>query len=260
MQPLAFDTYAKSYDEHFTHSLVGKAQRAIVHRYLERHLSLNKAVLEINCGTGEDALFISERAATVLATDGSKGMIDVAYEKLDKKPNVKIQQLDIRDAADLPANTFDLVFSNFGGINCLNEENISDLAMALRKILRENGEAILVVMPEKCCWETTYYSAKLDLEKAFRRGNKSGVSVKLNNETFTTYYYSPARIKMLFKDYFATLAVLPVGFFIPPSYLNPFFEKRKKLFRFLNNLEQNSRYSFLSSYSDHYLIHLKKKS
>jgi hypothetical protein len=101
---------------------------------------------------------------------------------------------------------------------------------------------------------------KLDLKNAFRRGNKNGVQVSLNDKAFTSYYYSPSRIRNLFKNHFTTLSVLPVGFFIPPSYLNSFFEKRKSLFGLLSKLEKSSGYSFLSSYSDHYLIHLKKRS
>ena len=82
MQPQSFDTYAQSYDDHFTNSLIGKAQRFQVYQKLLNQVSfLWKSVLEINCGTGEDALWLAKHATTVLATDISQGMIDVAKNK-----------------------------------------------------------------------------------------------------------------------------------------------------------------------------------
>jgi ubiquinone/menaquinone biosynthesis C-methylase UbiE len=261
MQQHAFDSYAKSYDAHFTNSLIGKAQRQIIHGYLKKYLHKDKSVLEINCGTGEDALFISGSCKSILATDISEEMLEVAKEKLMEVPNGGTQKLDITNLSLLTENQFDLLFSNFGGINCLAENEVTEFAEASAKVLSENGEAILVIMPEKCVWESVYFSLKGSNGKAFRRGNKEGVPTEINGAFFKTYYYSPARIKIFFEKYFETIKVLPVGFFVPPSYLDPFFAKRKACLSVMEGFEKlSSGLSFLSSYSDHYLIHLKKKS
>ena len=77
---------------------------------------------------------------------------------------------------------------------------------------------------------------------------------------FTTYYYSPSEIKKLFSNSFEVLYHRPIGFFIPPSYLNDFFINKPKLLNFLYLLERMAGgLSFLSDYADHYLIVLKKK-
>ena len=40
MQPQAFDTYAERYDEHFTNSVIGRAQRNQVYQCLLNELTL----------------------------------------------------------------------------------------------------------------------------------------------------------------------------------------------------------------------------
>jgi ubiquinone/menaquinone biosynthesis C-methylase UbiE len=64
-----FDVLADTYDEVFTRSLLGKAQRAQVWRVLVQAYSTGQRVLEINCGTGEDALFLARRGIAAVACD-----------------------------------------------------------------------------------------------------------------------------------------------------------------------------------------------
>src|SRR4051812_46223176 len=93
----AFDSYALSYDADFTHSSVGGFQRKRVWRYLSKNISAEKQseVLELNCGTGEDALWFSKNGFTITATDISEEMAAVAREKL-RQTNAKIFQSNIQ--------------------------------------------------------------------------------------------------------------------------------------------------------------------
>ncbi|WP_199899091.1 hypothetical protein, partial [Ideonella sp. B508-1] len=62
MSVAAFDTVARDYDRDFTHSLVGMAQRRVVWDVLDDWQARRSgpgAVLELNCGTGEDALHLA---------------------------------------------------------------------------------------------------------------------------------------------------------------------------------------------------------
>ena len=97
-----FDSSATTYDSDFTFSEIGKLQRNRVHVFLAKNiLNQNKlSVLEINCGTGEDALWLAERGCDVIATDASSKMIevvslcDIKYERAEeqnKKYNVNAQ-------------------------------------------------------------------------------------------------------------------------------------------------------------------------
>ncbi len=49
-------------------------------------------ILELNCGTGEDALFLARHDMSVVACDGSEGMIRTARKRMqDEDPDAPIQ-------------------------------------------------------------------------------------------------------------------------------------------------------------------------
>ena len=64
---LAFDTLAERYDDMFTNSLICRAQRDAVWSMAIRTFRRGDRILELNCGTGEDALFLAHHGITVLA-------------------------------------------------------------------------------------------------------------------------------------------------------------------------------------------------
>ena len=169
MQQQNFDTYAQSYDNHFTNSLIGKAQRLQVYQKLLLLIGLhNKSVLEINCGTGADALWLAKQAATVLATDISQGMIDVAKNKTSTNA-VDFRQLPAQNISALAPNRYNIIFSNFGGLNCLTKKELTLFFNSAAKKLTENGKMSLVIMPKNTIWEQLYFLLKLDFKAAFRR-------------------------------------------------------------------------------------------
>ena len=67
----SFDTAAAMYDDTFTYSVIGKLQRQYVHLHLTNILNETKPkkILEINCGTGEDAIWLAKQNYKVTATD-----------------------------------------------------------------------------------------------------------------------------------------------------------------------------------------------
>src|SRR3954447_11979042 len=63
-----FDAVADSYDAQFTHTTIGALMREVVWRRLGARFAAGSRVLEMNCGTGEDALWMARRGVNVLAT------------------------------------------------------------------------------------------------------------------------------------------------------------------------------------------------
>ncbi len=72
---------ADTYDATFTESSIGRAQRNVVWSALKRAFRPGDRVLELNCGTGEDALFLAKLGVSVLACDASARMIEVAERR-----------------------------------------------------------------------------------------------------------------------------------------------------------------------------------
>ncbi len=260
-----FDQIAIDYDKDFTDTLVGKTQRDLVWSYLEKVLKVKKItnVLEINCGTGEDALWLSQKGLNVIATDISEKMIESANFKEKNNLNLVFQVADFQYISSFfPNKKFDLIFSNFGGINCTSPSNLRDwLNIEIPKMLNPNGSLILVIMPNFCLIESIYFLGKLQFKNIFRRLSKKPLEAKLDSETsIKTWYYSPKFIKKHLPKNLEIIDIQPIGFFIPPSYLNSFVEKRPNLFKILSKLEKNvNLYSFLANFSDHYLIDIQMK-
>jgi ubiquinone/menaquinone biosynthesis C-methylase UbiE len=257
----AFDSIAPSYDEDFSFSNIGRLQRKRVHHFLEKVLPRNQTleILEINCGTGEDALWFAQKGHHVIATDASEGMIKRANSKV-QIPNSKFRICAFDKLNEEFSNKkFDVIFSNFGGLNCIDDVKLKKLSADLFSLLKPCGKFIAVMMGRKCLWEQFYFLLKLNFKKAFRRLSKKGVDAALGSQIQRTFYYSPGEFKKITETEFRVRVTKPVGIIIPPSYLESFFRNKTRLLKILNFKESFLSFSFLSNFADHYFIALQKK-
>ena len=257
MQQAFFDTYAQTYDDHFTNSLIGKAQRELVHQYLLKIKDSNAGVLEINGGTGEDALFLSQHFKCVTCTDVSEAMLSIAKHKNKENSNAFFERSSIQELTNNVKGEFDLVFSNFGGLNCLSPAELQQLEKDLNVIAKK--DLVFVIMGRKCLWECFIFWWRNDKQRRGRRVDINGTLAELNGKKFRIHYYSAKEIRDLFEVNYNQVKCMPIGFFIPPSYLEASMKKRRFYFTILNTLDSFVKsMSFLSNYADHYLIHLKR--
>lgn len=253
----AFDAAAAAYDETFTHSLIGKYQRGQVYRYLTDLLQDgNIRILEINCGTGEDAVWLASQGFHVTAADISENMIAVAKKKSDKIAFVTADTVAI--ATDFSGQRFDLVFSNFGGLNCLNPTQLEGFFKNVSGLLTEKGKLALVIMPKSTLWERLYFLLKGNLSSASRRKNGQAAA-NVDGRKVATFYYNPSTVKAMAKHGWIATKVKPVGFFVPPSYLEPALAKRTRLAAMLDRLDHTFDWPLLSKYADHYFITFEKR-
>jgi 2-polyprenyl-3-methyl-5-hydroxy-6-metoxy-1,4-benzoquinol methylase len=256
-----FDNAATNYDSTFTNSAIGKAQREVVYSHLSKFLknNISKTILEINCGTGEDAIWLAKQNFQIVATDISEKMILIAKNK-EKLPNLTFERLNINEIGKpFGDEKFDLIFSNFGGLNCLSKEELNLFFENVSNLVSEKGHLVLVIMPKNTLWESFYFLAKAKFSLAFRR-KKESVIANVDGEKVNTFYYNPKDIVNLSGNDFEIISIKPIGFFIPPSYLETFFKNKLKLLSILKNLDTAIKNcSFLSKYADHYLIVFQKK-
>jgi ubiquinone/menaquinone biosynthesis C-methylase UbiE len=261
-----FDHIASSYDSSFTRSPIGQLQRRQVWNYLEKTMTELKGldILELNCGTGEDAVLFSEKGFNIVATDVSEEMLKVTQEKVQQysmQHKISSQYLDLDSFDDsLFEKKFDLVFSNFGGLNCINPASFQKLLDKLPAILSPEGRFIAVIMPKFCIWESIYFLLTFQFKKIFRRWTKKSVEAELQGAQVKTWYFRPSQVKS-WATKFSIVTKKPIGLALPPSYLQRFFSKHKRFLRILNSLEKKlNTWSALAGMADHYLIDLKLKS
>lgn len=266
MPVTSFDAIAQDYDTSFSESKIGRAQRAQVYAFLEEAIGKAEGlnILELNCGTGIDAIYLAQKGQHVLATDISEGMTELVRKKsldMGLSNNIQAKTLDINNINELnPSKKYDLIFSNFGGLNCLSPIEIEKLGKNLLPLLSDDGHFIAVVMPRFCLWETLYFLTKMSFKKAFRRLSKGPVLAALDEQTeIKTWYYAPPQFRKLLGQNFKMINKRPVGFFIPPSYLTYISQKTPRFFKLLVAMEKKIRgLSYLANVSDHFYITLKK--
>ncbi len=265
-QPVAaFDAAAASYDDTFSFSQTGMLQRKRVHYFLQKHIAAlgGKNILELNCGTGEDAIWMAEHGCTVTAADLSANMIAVLEKKSAQQPPLSIKALQCgfdEVAEKLAGNRYDFVLSNFGGLNCISGEALKTLSTQLHGITNAGATIALVIMPKKCWWEKFYFMLKGSKKTGRRRRQVSPLDVNVNGNSQLVWYYNPVEIEKAFSAAFTKLYTRPVGLFLPPSYMEGYFSRKKGMLKILYGLEKLfGGFSFLSAYADHFLIVLKRK-
>jgi len=260
----AFDHIATAYDEVFTTSATGQLQRDHVRGYLTGVMPQMKgsSILELNCGTGEDAVWFGIRGFDVVATDISPEMLKVTQKKAQQfslEQYISTQRLDVNSFGDAVfSRKFDLVFSNFGGLNCIDPETMSRFFHELPNILNPGGRFIGVIMPKFCTWETLFFLYKLQFGQAFRRLTSKAVMANLHGVSLKTWYYRPSDIQERSLGNFKLVGLRPLGIVLPPSYLENFFRSRRGWLGRLNVLEKRmSGAPVFSGMADHFIIDLE---
>jgi ubiquinone/menaquinone biosynthesis C-methylase UbiE len=223
----AFDVVAETYDAVFTQSQIGLAQRAAVHREMDRVFRAGQRVLEINCGTGVDAVHLARRGVRVLACDASARMIDIARRRTAQNalelrtrflvlPTESINHLVETEGEA----SFDGALSNFAGLNCV--EDVSTVARNLAKLLKPGAMALICVFGRVCAWEILWYVGRGNWKKAFRRLRLGGGAAQLAEGTaLPVYYPQVGTLARLFSPHFQLRRWSGVGVAVPPTYLEP---------------------------------------
>ena len=251
-----FDALAADYDRSFTASAIGQRMRAAVWRRLDTAFAPGERVLELNCGTGEDAVHLAERGVRVLATDVSPGMLAMTRAKVERAgvaDRVEVAELPIQDLARRPAGRFDGALSNFGGLNCV--EDLAGAARALAVAVRPGGRALLCLMGPAVPWEWGWYLAHGEPGKALRRLRRGGTQWR----GLTVRYPSIGEVRRAFAPRFVQRRVAAIGALVPPTYAEAWAARHPRLLAAHDRWERRAEtIPPLPWLADHYLIELER--
>lgn len=273
MSDAAFDAVALDYDRDFTATPLARLLREQVWARLGVHFQAGERVLELNCGTGEDALWLAQRGVRVTATDVSTAMLAVTERKARECGVSELIEASVLDLASPPnplsqngtthferggeAVRFDGAFSNFGGLNCVSD--LRPLAASLADVIKPCGKLILVPMNRWCVWEIAWYALHLQVRTAFRRLRREGVEANIGRATVHVWYPSIRLLRQTVAPHFQLKRVSGLGVCLPPSYLEPVIAKRPTLFRRLQRFDQlvRDRWPF-SHLADHVILEFER--
>lgn len=257
-----FDAIAARYDETFTSSKIGQAQRMSVWKKLAKTFCAGDRILEIGCGTGVDACFLAERGVRVVACDSSPQMIGVAARRIEQSGLQKLVQplvLRAEDIATLPTEElFDGAFSNFGVLNCI--EDLRQLARDLAQLFKPGATAVLCWMGPHCLWEVLWYLAHGNKGKAFRRLHRDGVTATIaDGVPMRVRYPSVSLLARTFAPEFRLKSIKGVGIAVPPSYLEPWAQRHPRWLQLCERADLfMERCPSVQTLADHVLVQLQR--
>lgn len=259
----AFNKQSASFDEIYTGNTIIQYKRKRVRDHVHRYLLPHSRILELNAGTGEDAVYFADKGFRIHATDISAGMQEVLKEKVQANGLEKAVTTEICSFNELDKlrqrGPYDLIFSNFAGLNCTG--NLDKVLRSFSPLLKPGGIVTLVILPPFCLWETSL-ALKGKFKTAFRRFFSSkGVTAHIEGQYFTCWYYKPSYITNVLKNDYNLLSVEGLCTIVPPSYIEHFAEKRPKLYRWLQKNEDRKKDKWpWKNIGDYFIISLQKKA
>jgi SAM-dependent methyltransferase len=216
----AFDSVALSYDDLFTRTTIGRAQRGQVWQRLLAAFQPGERILELNCGTGEDARFLGQRGVRVVACDVSSAMIEVAKGRSVMErgsANIEYRQLANEDLHALSEEAaFDGAFSNFSGLNCMKD--LQPLARNLASLVRPGGHVLICIWSRICMNELVWFLVHGQPSKALRR-YAGHARARIGNEIIDVSYPTVRGVRRSFLPWFRLKSRSAIGLFVPPSYV-----------------------------------------
>lgn len=260
MQPLtvsvnnAFTKQSPHFDEEDLKNPVLQRMRKQVYDHVQQYLKPESKILELNAGTGIDALHFIRLGHQVHAIDISDGMISQLERKVraeDLSNKLSFQQLSYTDLKKVNVRCFDYVFSNFGGLNCTPD--LRQVTKHFELLLTSGAFITLVVMPVVCPWELA--GIFRNGSKALRRFSKGGVKAHLEGEYFQTYYHSLNTIKKAFDEKFTFIKSEGLAALSAQPHTADFPGRYPRLHKLMNRLDERVRNHFpFNRWADHIIV------
>jgi Methyltransferase domain len=256
---LAFSRQALSFDETDAANPVLQEWRVQIYRHVGQYLKPGARILELNAGTGIDALHFARAGHSIHATDLSDGMIRELERKIKSHPELSVscQQISVESLDHVAGSNYDFAFSNFGGLNCVS--NLKLVAPPLANKLRPGAYLTWVIMPPFCPWELLWLF-KGKWSEAIRRFYPDGSIAHLEGESFKIYYHSLADVRKAFGKSFTLIRSEGLGVFSAPPSAAAFLRSYPSLYKISRSLDLKLKDLFpFNRWGDHIIVTLRKK-
>jgi len=258
----AFDQQAALFDELYANNALIQYKRDRVRKHAGALMAPGSMILELNAGTGEDALYFARQGHRVHATDISSGMLAVLNRKVQAmgyagqvtQESCAFNRLDQLNQK----GPYDMIFSNFAGLNCCAD--LRETLDSCQRLLKSGGLLTMVIMPAFCLWETLLFFRGRCRTALRRWGSRGGVSAHIEGQYFRCWYHRPQDIIRHLEGSFDLLALEGLCSIVPPSYLEHFDQKYPRLYRFLQQQEWRYKSSWpWKLIGDYYIISFRKR-
>lgn len=251
----AFTKQSEIYDEYESSNKILHWMRQQVYEVALKYLKTGDRILELNSGTGTDAVFFAKKGFEVVATDLSDGMIEkiqikVISENLSDK--ISVRQCSFTELEKLYPQKFDFIFSNFGGLNCVDD--LGKVTKHFPNLLNNGGRIMFVIMPPFCPWEIVQI-LRGKIKFALRRFNKSGAKSNVEGIQFRTFYFSADHFRKSLGSGFRIIHKQGLAVFTPIPQMENFQMRFPGVLKLLNRIDEKlSQYFPFNLIGDHLIL------
>jgi ubiquinone/menaquinone biosynthesis C-methylase UbiE len=255
----AFDGISERFDHDLENDITRRIREQI-YEAIETLVEPGSSLLDINCGTGIDAINLDRRGFRVTGIDLSPRMLEQAQRKVvrDERLDVRFLTGSFDRVSEIVEGPFDLVLSNFGGLNCTDQ--LSTVAKELSRVILPSGFFVAVVMPRFSLWESLSYAARGEWKESLRRSRQQTYATGFRGKTFIVHYHSPSSFMKAFEPWFAMRRLVGVSVFAPTPQSTTFVRTHPHLANQLEKLDTLlGGLPLIRSIGDHYMVVLQRK-
>ncbi|MDG6987908.1 MAG: nitroreductase family deazaflavin-dependent oxidoreductase [Nitrososphaerota archaeon] len=237
----AFDSASDEYDFTISRNFINTWIRKRSLQVLRKLLRPEDYLVEVGCGTGEEAVTISDWVSGIVATDVSGGMIGLLQEKVAAR-GLAGKILPARLSASEVSRVRDLIgekeirvaYSFNGALNC--EPNLGSFARQLDSLLEPGGYFVCSVRNTTCATEMISHGLVLQFDRANPR-RVQPIMVSVGGRDVPSTYFSPSSFISYFSPRFRPEQVIALPALLPPAYLNGYYLRLRPFLSFLERLE-----------------------
>lgn len=261
----AFSQQAQVFDALDAGNAIIAYKRRRVRDHVLRYLPEESSILELNAGTGEDAIFFARRGHRVHATDIAGGMQNILWEKVSRAGLTGRVTREICSFTELGSlqerGPYDLIFSNFAGLNCTDE--LDKVLRSFDPLLKPGGQVTLAILPKFSLWESL-----LVFRGKFRTATRRWISwfggrgarSHVEGHYFRCWYYSPGYVIKELGNGYELLGLEGLCTMVPPSYIEHFAERHPGWYNRLCRWEDRWKGAWpWRCVGDYYIISFRKK-
>jgi ubiquinone/menaquinone biosynthesis C-methylase UbiE len=235
---IAFDAVAADYDRREAGNPIMQLMRARSLATLGNAFPNGSKLLDVGCGTGTEALWLSERDRIVFGVDPSPQMLEVLCTRAAARGlRVATRLLSAGDLVtlvnELGEGSFDGAYSSFGALN--TEPSLEQPVEALSRLVRPGGKIVMGVMNRWCMAEMAVLVASGRAKQAFRR-MRSSLQVAVGSNFAAVRYPSWPELRRTLHPRFRVITVQALPLLLTP-YAWPALSAHPRVFQTVSRLD-----------------------
>ncbi len=245
-----FDSIAAAYDASFGLSPAGRLFRFRVAERVMSGSPRRARILDLGCGTGEDAVWLAAQGYVVHGIDESPRMIEAAQVKARERGSTATFACRPVQSLSQEPDRFDVVISNFGALNCVA---LVDWAALIPRLLSESGRGYVVLMGRKPLPE--------GIRSGFGAADRGPTAqVRIGPSAVSVHYESMAAVRRALAPSATVSRVEALGCLVPGPGYDGFARRHPVLFGVLAMGESVVRRApFFNDRGDHTLFEFQRR-